>query len=177
MKLAKAGYRALGVATSDEQGQSWKMTGLLPLFDPPRDDTAETIKKTKALGIGIKMITGDQLVIAIETARMLELGQDIQSGKVLDKESIDGVSLDELVLKADGFAEVFPEHKFEIVKRLQAQKHVVGMTGDGVNDAPALKKADIGIAVADATDAARAGTSRFYPISSIYLYTLSRYEC
>jgi H+-transporting ATPase len=156
MKLAKRGYRSLGVATSDAEGKLWIMTGILPLFDPPRDDTAKTIKKTKNLGIKVKMITGDQLAIAKETARMLGMGQDILPANRLKESTHEDVAMDELILNADGFAEVFPEHKYEIVKRLQAMGHVLGMTGDGVNDAPALKKADIGIAVADATDAARA---------------------
>ncbi|TQD95220.1 hypothetical protein C1H46_019194 [Malus baccata] len=105
------------------------------------------------------MITGDQLAIGKETGRRLGMGTNMYPSSALlgeNKNSIDGtLVIDELIENADGFAGVFPEHKYEIVQRLQGKKHIVGMTGDGVNDAPALKKADIGIAVADATDAAR----------------------
>jgi H+-transporting ATPase len=111
------------------------MTGIIPMFDPPRDDTADTIKRIQELGIKVKMITGDQLPIAKETARLLGMGQNMYLGKILDqKESEIGQSLDQLVLDADGFAQVFPENKYAIVDNLQKNKHIVGMTGDGVND-------------------------------------------
>jgi H+-transporting ATPase len=158
-ELAKHGYRSLGVSRS-EDGTNWEMVGMIPMFDPPRDDTKETIEKIKDWGVGLKMITGDQLAIAKETARLLGMNQNILPSKALrmPRRRISaefGMSVTDLVETADGFAEVFPEDKFAIVKKLQRMKHVVGMTGDGVNDAPALKKANIGIAVAGATDAAR----------------------
>jgi len=135
------------------------MIGLIPLFDPPRDDTKETIERTKALGIGIKMITGDQQAIAVETCRQLGLKTNIVPGDwVRDKNNCykeHGVPLNDLIEEAGGFAQVYPEDKYEIVKTLHKNGHIVGMTGDGVNDTAALKKADIGIAVAGATDAAR----------------------
>ncbi|KAH6760783.1 plasma membrane H+-ATPase [Perilla frutescens var. hirtella] len=165
-KFAERGLRSLGVArqevpekTKESSGGPWQLVGLLPLFDPPRHDSAETIKRALNLGVNVKMITGDQLAIAKETGRRLGMGTNMYPSSSLlgqDKdESIAALPVDELIEKADGFAGVFPEHKYEIVKRLQERKHICGMTGDGVNDAPALKKADIGIAVADATDAAR----------------------
>ncbi|KAL3650977.1 Plasma membrane ATPase 4 [Castilleja foliolosa] len=165
-KFAERGLRSLGIArqevpekTKESAGGPWQLVGLLPLFDPPRHDSAETIKRALNLGVNVKMITGDQLAIAKETGRRLGMGTNMYPSSSLlgqDKdESIAGLPVDELIEKADGFAGVFPEHKYEIVKRLQERKHICGMTGDGVNDAPALKKADIGIAVADATDAAR----------------------
>lgn len=165
-KFAERGLRSLGVArqevperTKESLGEPWQLLGLLPLFDPPRHDSAETIRRALNLGVNVKMITGDQLAIAKETGRRLGMGTNMYPSSSLlgqDKdESITGLPVDELIEKADGFAGVFPEHKYEIVKRLQERKHICGMTGDGVNDAPALKKADIGIAVADATDAAR----------------------
>ncbi|KAL1532338.1 Plasma membrane ATPase 4 [Salvia divinorum] len=165
-KFAERGLRSLGVARQDvpekskeSLGGPWQLVGLLPLFDPPRHDSAETIKRALNLGVNVKMITGDQLAIAKETGRRLGMGTNMYPSSSLlgqDKdESIAALPVDELIEKADGFAGVFPEHKYEIVKRLQERKHICGMTGDGVNDAPALKKADIGIAVADATDAAR----------------------
>ena len=108
------------------------------------------------------MITGDQLAIGKETGRRLGMGTNMYPSSSLLGDNKDpdiaSISIDELIEKADGFAGVFPEHKYEIVKRLQDRKHICGMTGDGVNDAPALKKADIGIAVADATDAARSAS-------------------
>ncbi|XVE51765.1 hypothetical protein DITRI_Ditri02bG0067100 [Diplodiscus trichospermus] len=164
-KFAERGLRSLGVAfqevperTKESPGGPWTFCGLLPLFDPPRHDSAETIRRALNLGVCVKMITGDQLAIAKETGRRLGMGTNMYPSSSLlgrDKDENEALPVDELIEKADGFAGVFPEHKYEIVKILQEKKHVVGMTGDGVNDAPALKKADIGIAVADATDAAR----------------------
>ncbi|XP_050142027.1 ATPase 11, plasma membrane-type-like [Malus sylvestris] len=165
-KFAERGLRSLAVArqevpagTKDSPGGPWEFVGLLPLFDPPRHDSAETIRRALDLGVSVKMITGDQLAIGKETGRRLGMGTNMYPSSALlgeNKNSIDGtLVIDELIENADGFAGVFPEHKYEIVQRLQGKKHIVGMTGDGVNDAPALKKADIGIAVADATDAAR----------------------
>jgi|UniRef100_A0A2N9HKY4 H+-transporting ATPase len=168
-KFAERGLRSLAVArqevpekSKDSPGGPWQFVGLLPLFDPPRHDSAETIRRALNLGVNVKMITGDQLAIGKETGRRLGMGTNMYPSSSLlgqDKDaSIAALPVDELIEKADGFAGVFPEHKYEIVKKLQQRKHICGMTGDGVNDAPALKKADIGIAVADATDAARSAS-------------------
>ncbi|PIA28001.1 hypothetical protein AQUCO_07400094v1 [Aquilegia coerulea] len=168
-KFAERGLRSLGVAyqevpegRKESTGGPWQFVGLLPLFDPPRHDSAETIRRALNLGVNVKMITGDQLAIAKETGRRLGMGTNMYPSSALlgqtKDESIAALPIDELIEKADGFAGVFPEHKYEIVKRLQARKHICGMTGDGVNDAPALKKADIGIAVDDSTDAARSAS-------------------
>ncbi|KAH1215757.1 Plasma membrane ATPase 1 [Glycine max] len=168
-KFAERGLRSLAVAyqevpdgKKESQGGPWQFIGLLPLFDPPRHDSAETIRRALNLGVNVKMITGDQLAIGKETGRRLGMGTNMYPSSALlgqnKDEAIATLPVDELIEKADGFAGVFPEHKYEIVKRLQARKHICGMTGDGVNDAPALKKADIGIAVADATDAARSAS-------------------
>ncbi|KAI3463448.1 hypothetical protein Pfo_020111 [Paulownia fortunei] len=165
-KFAERGLRSLAVAqqnvpekTKESAGGPWIFVGLLPLFDPPRHDSGETIKRALNLGVNVKMITGDQLAIAKETGRRLGMGTNMYPSSSLlgqhKDETIAHLPVEELIEKADGFAGVFPEHKYEIVKKLQERKHICGMTGDGVNDAPALKKADIGIAVADATDAAR----------------------
>ncbi|KFK33846.1 hypothetical protein AALP_AA5G067500 [Arabis alpina] len=167
--FAERGLRSLGVAqqtvpekTKESDGSPWEFVGLLPLFDPPRHDSAETIRRALELGVNVKMITGDQLAIGIETGRRLGMGTNMYPSTSLlgnsKDDSLVGIPIDELIEKADGFAGVFPEHKYEIVKKLQERKHICGMTGDGVNDAPALKKADIGIAVADATDAARSAS-------------------
>ncbi len=157
--FAKRGFRSLGVARTDGQDQ-WQFLGVLPLFDPPREDSKKTIDNARKMGVSVKMVTGDQLAIARETAEQLGLGNNIldASGFVDTKHHETG-QLVESIEKADGFAQVFPEHKFHIVDVLQKQGHIVGMTGDGVNDAPALKKADCGIAVSGATDAARAAAS------------------
>ncbi|KAJ4754946.1 Plasma membrane ATPase [Rhynchospora pubera] len=168
-KYAERGLRSLAVArqevpekSKDSPGGPWQFVGLLPLFDPPRHDSAETIRRALNLGVNVKMITGDQLAIAKETGRRLGMGTNMYPSSSLlgqNKDSaLSELPVDELIEKADGFAGVFPEHKYEIVKKLQERKHICGMTGDGVNDAPALKKADIGIAVADATDAARSAS-------------------
>ncbi|KAL9227389.1 hypothetical protein vseg_003080 [Gypsophila vaccaria] len=168
-KFAERGLRSLAVAyqevpegVKESPGGPWQFIGLMPLFDPPRHDSAETIRRALNLGVNVKMITGDQLAIGKETGRRLGMGTNMYPSSSLlgqsKDESIASLPIDDLIEKADGFAGVFPEHKYEIVKRLQARKHICGMTGDGVNDAPALKKADIGIAVADATDAARSAS-------------------
>ncbi|XP_031109119.1 plasma membrane ATPase 4 [Ipomoea triloba] len=168
-KYAERGLRSLAVArqevpekSKESPGGPWQFVGLLPLFDPPRHDSAETIRRALNLGVNVKMITGDQLAIGKETGRRLGMGTNMYpSASLLGQHkdaSIAALPVEELIEKADGFAGVFPEHKYEIVKKLQERKHIVGMTGDGVNDAPALKKADIGIAVADATDAARSAS-------------------
>ncbi len=154
--FAARGFRSLGVARAEGDGP-WNFVGVLPLFDPPREDAKSTIATALRMGVDVKMVTGDALAIARETARTLGMGTDI-----LDASGLGDVKRDETVATAqaiddaDGFAQVFPEHKFHIVDILQRRGHIVGMTGDGVNDAPALKKADCGIAVSDATDAARA---------------------
>jgi H+-transporting ATPase len=160
--LAGKGFRTLGVARTDESGK-WRFLGILPLFDPPREDSEETIRQAEAHGIQVKMVTGDNTAIAREIARRLGLGTAIQpAGQLLEAAGEGGkLSADaaERIEKADGFAEVFPEHKYDIVKALQERGHLVAMTGDGVNDAPALKQADVGIAVSGATDAARAAAA------------------
>lgn len=165
-EFANRGLRGLAVAFEEvpsgeveAEGNGFELLGLLAIFDPPRHDTKETLDNAQALGVRVKMVTGDQLAIAKETGRRLGLGDRMFNSKVL----VDGVlpagspykSLDEMILDVDGFAGVFPEHKYEIVKRLQGLGHLTAMTGDGANDAPALARANVGVAVEGATDAAR----------------------
>lgn len=158
-EFAARGFRSLGVAKTDVQGQ-WQFLGVLPLFDTPRKEAKATIAAARQMGVNIKMVTGDQMAIARETAEKLGLGTNIlDAGGFGDTKHHETAQLAESIEKADGFAQVFPEHKFHIVDVLQQRNHIVGMTGDGVNDAPALKKADCGIAVSGATDAARAASS------------------
>jgi H+-transporting ATPase len=155
-EFAARGFRSLGVARADAQGQ-WQFLGVLPLFDPPREDSKATIAIARQMGVNVKIVTGDQLAIARETAGQLGLGTSILDASGFgDARHHEMAQLAESIEKADGFAQVFPEHKFHIVDVLQQHGHIVGMTGDGVNDAPALKKADCGIAVSGALDAARA---------------------
>jgi H+-transporting ATPase len=157
--FAASGFRSLGVARAGDDGQ-WQFVGVLPLFDPPREDAKATIATALAMGVKIKMVTGDALAIARETAMKLDMGSNILDASSLgDVKHEENAQVSESIEKADGFAQVFPEHKFHIVDVLQKRSHIVGMTGDGVNDAPALKKADCGIAVSDATDAARAAAA------------------
>ncbi len=158
-EFASRGFRSLGVAKSDDTDK-WQFVGVLPLFDPPRVDARATIETAGKMGVKIKMVTGDALAIAVETAKKLGLGTNILDAALLgDAKKDEGSKVSEAIEEADGFAQVFPEHKFHIVDVLQKRGDIVGMTGDGVNDAPALKKADCGIAVSDATDAARAAAS------------------
>ena len=150
--FAAKGYRALGVARTDSKG-GWQFAGIIALYDPPREDSAATIITAQSMGVHVKMVTGDHLAIAKEIATEMKLGDNIvQASAFLDKSDRESERAVEI---ADGFAQVFPEHKYRIVELLQHKGHIVGMTGDGVNDAPALKEADCGIAVAGATDAAK----------------------
>jgi H+-transporting ATPase len=158
-EFAARGFRSLSVARADGEGP-WQFLGVLPLFDPPREEAKATIATARQIGINVKMVTGDQMAIARETAMKLGLGTNIlDASGFADTKHHETAQLAESIEKADGFAQVFPEHKFHIVDVLQKRGHIVGMTGDGVNDAPALKKADCGIAVSGATDAARAAAS------------------
>jgi H+-transporting ATPase len=158
-EFAARGFRSLGVARADAQG-SWQFLGVLPLFDPPREEAKATIATAQQMGVNVKMVTGDQVAIARETAGKLGLATNILDASGFgETKHHEMAQLAESIEKADGFAQVFPEHKFHIVDVLQQRGHIVGMTGDGVNDAPALKKADCGIAVSGATDAARAAAS------------------
>ena len=158
-EFAARGFRSLGVARADQEGE-WQFLGVLSLFDPPREQARTTIASAREMGVKIKMVTGDALAIARETAGKLGLGANILDASGFgDTKQHETAQLAESIEKADGFAQVFPEHKFHIVDVLQQRGHIVGMTGDGVNDAPALKKADCGIAVSGATDAARAAAS------------------
>mmetsp|Transcript_6252 Transcript_6252/g.15831 ORF Transcript_6252/g.15831 Transcript_6252/m.15831 type:complete len:1005 (-) Transcript_6252:441-3455(-) len=175
-ELAERGYRALGLAicevnmskgftgkvTADQpKGSDWKLLANMAIFDPPRSDTAETIQKALEMGVPVKMLTGDALAIAKETGQQLGMGTNMYNTRMVFtrdgemKNNVHGIPCAKLIEDADGFAGVFPEHKYAIVQKLQEMEYVVGMTGDGVNDAPALKAANIGVAVADATDAAR----------------------
>lgn len=174
-KLGQRGIRSLAVARTDDNGQ-FRMLGLLTFLDPPRHDTKETIHRAISYGVEVKMITGDHLLIAMETARMLDLGDRVvgRDGVVPLIRGAEGLPMldpetkkapenlaknyGDYVRQGHGFAQVFPEHKFLIVQCLRELGFKTGMTGDGVNDAPALKRADVGIAVAGATDAARAAS-------------------
>jgi H+-transporting ATPase len=157
--FAARGFRALGVARADGDGK-WRLLGVLPLFDPPREDAKSTVATAAEMGVKIKMVTGDALAIAREMAKTLGMGANILDANTLgDAKTEETAAVAKTIEDADGFAQVFPEHKFHIVDVLQKHGHIVGMTGDGVNDAPALKKADCGIAVSGATDAARAAAS------------------
>ncbi|KAJ3130199.1 hypothetical protein HK098_005446 [Nowakowskiella sp. JEL0407] len=154
--FAKRGLRALGVAiTVDEEMTKFELVGMISLLDPPRDDSAQTIADCGQYGVSVKMITGDQLIIAKEVAYRLNMNRTILNAESLVDESIPEAALTERIEKCDGFAQVIPEHKYRVVELLQNKGHLVGMTGDGVNDAPALKKANVGIAVEGCTDAAR----------------------
>jgi H+-transporting ATPase len=152
-KLSKSGYKTLGVCVRIGEGNSFRFVGILPMLDPPRHDTAQTIKNLKNAGIKVKMITGDHLNIAKETAKLIGMGINMHKGEEIRESS---QIRDEMILAADGFAQVLPRDKREVVLVLKNVYHfVVGMTGDGVNDAPALSAAQCGIAVDDSTDAAK----------------------
>ena len=159
-EFAGRGFRSLGVARADEEGK-WQFAGVLPLFDPPREQAKATIASARQMGVNVKMVTGDQIAIARGNGPATGTGHEHPRCERIGRHQTASESAQtaEAIEKADGFAQVFPEHKFHIVDVLQKRGHIVGMTGDGVNDAPALKKADCGIAVSGATDAARAAAS------------------
>jgi len=143
-ELASRGTRALGVAKSEDDGHSWTLLGILPLLDPPRPDAKHTIEEAEKLGLSVKMVTGDDVAIGGEISRQLGLGEHLLVASEVFAKEVDpnNIPIDaaRAVERADGFGRVFPEHKFEIVKALQQRGHIVAMTGDGVNDAPALKQ-------------------------------------
>ncbi|KZT67562.1 plasma-membrane proton-e [Daedalea quercina L-15889] len=153
-EFAQRGFRSLGVACKEE-GEPWQLLGMLCMFDPPRGDTAATIHEAMDLGISVKMLTGDAVAIAVETCKQLGLGTHVYDSERLITGGMPGSEVRDFIEGADGFAEVFPEHKYQVVAMLQERGHLTAMTGDGVNDAPSLKKADCGIAVEGASDAAR----------------------
>ena len=159
-EFAARGFRSLGVARAEGDGQ-WQFLGVLPLFDPPRDDAKATIATARQMGVKVKMVTGD--AAGHRQGDRQEAGDGHEHPRCRRpgrrRSSKRRAAVAESIEKADGFAQVFPEHKFHIVDVLQKRGHIVGMTGDGVNDAPALKKADCGIAVSGATDAARAAAA------------------
>ncbi|KAI4749842.1 plasma-membrane proton-e, partial [Aureobasidium sp. EXF-12344] len=154
-EFARRGFRSLGVAYK-KNDEPWILLGMLSMFDPPREDTAQTIIEAQQLGVPVKMLTGDAIAIAKETCKMLALGTKVYNSTKLIHGGLSGTAQHDLVEKADGFAEVFPEHKYQVVEMLQQRGHLTAMTGDGVNDAPSLKKSDCGIAVEGSTEAAQA---------------------
>lgn len=154
-EFARRGFRSLGVAYKKNDGD-WILLGLLSMFDPPREDTAQTILEASHLGVPVKMLTGDAIAIAKETCKMLSLGTKVYNSEKLIHGGLAGSVQHDFVERADGFAEVFPEHKYTVVEMLQQRGHLTAMTGDGVNDAPSLKKADCGIAVEGSSEAAQA---------------------
>ena len=157
-EFAARGFRSLGVARTHNQDQ-WQLLGIIPLYDPLREDSRATVEMAEQMGINVKMVTGDQVAIGKEIGHELGLGGNILDASLFAETKHHEIGqVADAIERADGFAQVFPEHKYHIVDVLQQRGHIVGMTGDGVNDAPALKKADAGIAVAGATDAARAAS-------------------
>ena len=157
--FAERGFRSLSVARAEGDG-AWQLVGVLPLFDPPRPDAKSTIATAISMGVKVKMVTGDAIAITKETCKTLAMGTNILDASTLgDSTQVESAATAALIEGADGFAQVFPENKYDIIDVLQKRGHIVGMTGDGVNDAPALKKADCGIAVSTATDAARAAAA------------------
>ena len=158
-KFAAKGYRTLAVAKTNDQKRP-ELVGLVALYDMPRPDSKQLIQELRELGISVKMLTGDALPIAKEIATDVGLGEKVIKAADL-KEFIkeNPINAAEAADKSDVFAEIYPEDKYTIVRSLQANKHVVGMTGDGVNDAPALRQAEVGIAVSNATEVAKGAAS------------------
>ena len=158
-EFAAKGYRTLAVAKTDAGGKR-ALVGLVALYDLPRPDSKQLITDLGELGISVKMLTGDALPIAKEIANDVGLGENVMKASDLEQlKEENPLEAAEAAEKSSGFAEIYPEGKYTIVKSLQATKHIVGMTGDGVNDAPALRQAEVGIAVSNATDVAKGAAS------------------
>jgi H+-transporting ATPase len=156
--LSSRGYRVLAIAISEDNlSDGYQPVGLLPLSDPPRPESRTMIEELRGLGVRPKMLTGDNVAIAREIGNEVGIGHRIYRMSELPK--LSGEAQEKVVFEGDGFAEVYPEDKYKIVKLLQSKRMIVGMTGDGVNDAPALKQAELGIAVQNSTDAAKASSS------------------
>ena len=155
--LAKSGYRAIAVAQAKDNNTQF--VGLVALHDPPRADSMQIIKDLAVLGVTVKMLTGDALPIAEEMSKTLQIGDKILNASIFKDCLSDPKKAIELLEQNSGFAGVYPEDKYNIVKTFQANGHIVGMTGDGVNDSPALKQAEVGIAVSNATDVAKGAAS------------------
>ena len=151
---AKKGYRSLGVAVND--GRGFRLAGIIALYDEPREDAAALIKELNDMGVKTKMLTGDNIAVAVETAADLGL-----KGQIIDMSTLNrkDKGVFSTISKAGGFANIYPEDKYTIVKALQSHREITGMTGDGINDAPALKQADVGIAVSNATDVAKSAAA------------------
>ncbi len=155
---AAKGYRTLAVARGPETGTP-VLVGLVSLYDPPRSDAAQLIATLGDLGVPVKMLTGDALPVALEIGRGVGLPNIRRVADLKAAGAVAGSEAVDLLAGADGFAEVYPEDKYIVVQHLQAAGHVTGMTGDGVNDAPALRQAEVGIAVSTATDVAKGAAS------------------
>jgi H+-transporting ATPase len=157
-ELSQKGYRTIAVATSEgDASNSFRLVGFLPLADPPRPDSKSVIEELKTLGVTPKMLTGDNIAVAKEIARQVSIGDKIY--RMSDLAGLSETEQARILDEYDGFAEIYPEDKYRIVRLLQSRGHMVGMTGDGVNDAPALKQAEVGIAVSNSTDVAKASAS------------------
>jgi H+-transporting ATPase len=155
---ARKGSRVLAVARTDGE-RAWQLVGLALLQDAPRRDSRELIDQLRSLGVAVKMLTGDSLAAARAVAAELGLGRIVRAPELHAAGQAAPIETTELVGESSGFAEVFPEDKFRVVQALQSAGRVVGMTGDGVNDAPALRQAEVGIAVSGATDVAKGAAS------------------
>jgi len=155
---AQKGFRILAVACG-ETDKPFRLVGIAMLYDAPRPDSRRLIDELRALGVGVKMLTGDALPVARLVAQELNLGEIARAPDLKAAQRESETRAAELAHGSSGFAEVFPEDKFLVVKSLQAAGHVVGMTGDGVNDAPALRQAEVGIAVSGASDVAKGAAS------------------
>ncbi len=154
--LSAKGYKTIAVAKGGTGGEI-RLVGVVALYDKPRPDSPKLISKLKTLGVSVKMLTGDALPIAKEIADQVGLGRNIDT--IADLKQATGEEALRIAEESDGFAEVYPEDKHMVVRNLQDRRHVVGMTGDGVNDAPALKQAEVGIATSNAADVAKKAAS------------------
>jgi H+-transporting ATPase len=164
-KFTKKGYRVLAVARGETE-DNFVLAGLSALADELREDSPKLVQELRALGISVKMLTGDAFLVAREVAQKLSLGPQVEKMSEF-RQSKDENEFAQIVEESSGIAEIYPEDKYKIVKGLQRMKHVVGMTGDGINDAAALKQAEVGIAVRSATDVAKGAASAVLTVDGL----------
>jgi H+-transporting ATPase len=168
--LSAKGLRVIAVARGNNRSRM-QFVGLAGVADRIREDSRETLDRIRGLGISVKMLTGDALPIARNVAEQIGLGDRITRMAKIEEVQSQRETLDSIVEDSDGIAEIYPEEKFTIVKALQDRGHVVGMTGDGVNDAPALAQAEVGIAVQNATDIAKDSASAVLTAEGLERYS------
>jgi H+-transporting ATPase len=165
-QLSAKGLRVIAVAKGIDKSRP-EFVGLAGIADRIREDSYKILEQIRELGVEVKMLTGDSLPIAKNIAQQIGLGKNITTMSQIQEAETKATPIDSTIENSHGIAQIYPEDKFSIVKTLQRIGHVVGMTGDGVNDAPALAQAEVGIAVKNATDIAKDSASAVLTVEGL----------